>query len=104
MRVLLGPLYPLARPRTGSAVVVLNWCAPVLTRLRRAFVNGVTAAATGAIAGAVFVLGKRALVDVPTVLIALAVFCILGVTRRIPEPVVIVMTGVAGLLLSSRGQ
>ena len=31
----------------------------------RAFVDGVTAAATGAIAGAVFVLGKRALVDVP---------------------------------------
>src|SRR5262249_14876945 len=41
------------------------------SRLRgvRAFVDGVTAAATGAIAGAAFVLGRRALVDVATVLI-----------------------------------
>jgi len=31
-----------------------------------AFVNGVTAAATGAIAGAAFVLGKRAIVDIST--------------------------------------
>jgi chromate transporter len=65
----------------------------------RAFVDGVTAAATGAIAGAVFVLGRRAIVDVPTVMIALAVFCILGVTKKIPDPVLIVLAGVAGLLL-----
>src|SRR5262245_20283654 len=38
----------------------------------RAVVDGVTAAATGAIAGAVFVLGSRALVDVLTWVIALA--------------------------------
>jgi chromate transporter len=68
----------------------------------RAFVDGVTAAATGAIAGAVFVLGKRALVDVPTVLIAVAVLCVLGAERKVPEPVVIVLAGVAGLLLSTR--
>ena len=35
----------------------------------KAFVDGVTAAATGAIAGAVYVLARRAIVDVPTVLI-----------------------------------
>ena len=38
----------------------------------KAFVDGVTAAATGAIAGAAFVLGRRAIVDVPTAAIALA--------------------------------
>ncbi len=65
----------------------------------RAFVDGVTAAATGAIAGAVFVLGKRALMDVPTVMIALAGF--LGATRKIPDPILIVLAGVAGLLLST---
>ncbi|HEY3116427.1 MAG TPA: chromate transporter [Chloroflexota bacterium] len=70
----------------------------------RAFVDGVTAAATGAIAGAVFVLGKRALIDGPTVLIAVAVFCILGATRKIPDPVVIVLAGVTGLLLSTTTQ
>ncbi|HEY3118706.1 MAG TPA: chromate efflux transporter, partial [Chloroflexota bacterium] len=37
----------------------------------RAFASGATAAASGAIAGAVIVLGQRAVYDVPTVLIAL---------------------------------
>ena len=36
----------------------------------KAFVDGVTAAATGAIAGAAFVLGRRALIDLPAVAIA----------------------------------
>jgi chromate transporter len=70
----------------------------------RAFVDGVTAAATGAIAGAVFVLGRRAIVDVPTVIIALAVFGLLGVTKKIPDPILIVLAGVAGLLLFTTTQ
>jgi len=37
----------------------------------KAFVDGVTAAATGTIAGAAVVLGRRAIVDVPTALLAL---------------------------------
>ncbi len=36
----------------------------------KAFVDGVTAAATGAIAGAVLLLDKRTLTDIPTILIA----------------------------------
>lgn len=64
----------------------------------RAFVDGVTAAATGAIAGAVFVLGSRALVDVPTVGIAIAGF--FGATRKIPDPILIVLAGLVGLVLS----
>lgn len=70
----------------------------------RAFVDGVTASATGAIAGAVFVLGRRALVDLPTVLIAIATVCILGATKKIPDPVVIVLAGLAGLMLSAARQ
>lgn len=66
----------------------------------RAFVDGVTAAATGAIAGAAFVLGKRALIDLPTVVIALATLSILRTTRKIPDPVVIALAGVAGWLLT----
>jgi len=69
----------------------------------RAFVDGVTAAATGAITGAVFVLGRRALVDVPTVLIAVAAFAINGMTKRIPDPILIVAAGMVGLLLSIAG-
>ncbi len=68
----------------------------------RAFVDGVTAAATGAIAGAAFVLGRRALTDLPTVLIFLVTFAILRTTKRIPDPVLILLAGVAGLMLSSR--
>ena len=65
----------------------------------RGFVDGVTAAATGAIAGAAFVLGKRALVDSLTVLIALLTFVILFVTKKIPEPLVILAAGACGLLV-----
>src|SRR5882762_6375619 len=55
----------------------------------KAFVDGVTAAATGAIAGAAFVLGRRSLVDVPTVAIGLATLLILTYVRKVPEPLVI---------------
>jgi chromate transporter len=65
----------------------------------KAFVNGVTAAATGAIAGAAFVLGRRALVDIPSILVALVTLGVLIQLRKIPEPLVIVAAGVVGLLL-----
>jgi chromate transporter len=69
----------------------------------KAFVNGVTAAATGAIAGAAFVLGRRAIVDVPTALIGLTTLLVLVYVRKIPEPLVILATGVVGLMLRSNG-
>ena len=65
----------------------------------RAFVDGVTAAATGAIAGAAFVLGRRALIDVPTVAIAIATWLIFTRYKKLPEPLVIVAAGLVGLLL-----
>ena len=68
----------------------------------KAFVDGVTAAATGAIAGAAVVLGRRAIVDVPTALIALATLAVLSRLRRIPEPLVIVAAGAIGLALAGR--
>jgi len=68
----------------------------------RAFVQGVTAAATGAIAGAVLVLGRRALIDIPTVMIAAATLLVRQRLQALPEPVVILLAGVAGLLLRSR--
>lgn len=65
----------------------------------RAFVDGVTAAATGAIAGAAFVLGRAAIVDLRTALIAAVTLLILLKIKRIPEPIVIVLAGAAGLAL-----
>jgi chromate transporter len=65
----------------------------------KAFVQGVTAAATGAIAGAAFVLGRHAIVDLPTTLIALTTLGVLLKVRKIPEPLVILAAGVVGLLL-----
>jgi chromate transporter len=66
----------------------------------KGFVAGVTAAASGTIAGACFVLGRRALVDGPTVLIALAVLAITW-RYRVPEPLLIAAGAGAGLLIVS---
>jgi chromate transporter len=65
----------------------------------KAFVQGVTAAAVGAIAGAAVILGRRALVDAPTVLIAVFTFAALLGFRKIPEPILILAAGAAGILL-----
>jgi chromate transporter len=67
----------------------------------RAFVAGVTAAAAGAIAGAAFVLGRRAIVDVATALIAIAVLGALIASKKIPEPILILASGVAGLVVKT---
>jgi chromate transporter len=64
----------------------------------RAFVDGVTAGATGAIAGAAFVLGRRAIIDVPTGLIALVTLSVLVRIKKVPEPLVIIGAGVLGLI------
>ncbi|MGH7312128.1 MAG: chromate transporter [Candidatus Rokuibacteriota bacterium] len=66
----------------------------------RAFVGGVTAAASGAIAGACVVLARRAILDVPTLLIGLAA---LGLMWRfkVPEPLVIAAGAAAGFVIFS---
>ena len=64
----------------------------------KAFVQGVTAAAVGAIAGAAFILGRRSLTDWPTVLIAVITLGLLQ-WKKIPEPILIVAAGIAGLFL-----
>src|SRR5438094_8167884 len=63
-----------------------------------AFVRGFTAAAAGAIAGAVVVLARRSIYDLPTVVIAVVSLAVLF-RLRVPEPVIIAVAAVAGLLL-----
>ncbi len=69
----------------------------------RDFVDGVTAAATGAIAGAALVLGRRAIIDLPTALIAIVTLVALFRLRRVPEPVLVLGAGVVGIVLAASG-
>ncbi|WP_316157948.1 chromate transporter [Cupriavidus sp. BIC8F] len=63
-----------------------------------AFVDGVTAAAVGAITGAVIVLAKRSIVDLPTVLLALVTVALLWKFKKVPEPVIVLGASLVGLV------
>jgi chromate transporter len=65
----------------------------------RAFSDGATAAASGAIAGAVVVLGQRAIIDLPTAAIAMGSLGLLW-RFKVPEPLLVLVAGLAGLVLS----
>jgi chromate transporter len=67
----------------------------------KAFVDGVSAAAAGAIGGAAIVLGRRAIHDVPTVVIAVATFAVLFKVKKLPEPFVIIVAGILGAVIQS---
>lgn len=62
------------------------------------FIQGVTAATTGAIAGAIIVLGQQSIKDAPTLLIAFGSLIALK-KFKIAEPIIIVISGIVGLLL-----
>lgn len=64
----------------------------------KAFVDGVTAAAVGAITGAVYVLGIKAVRDVPTAVIAASAL-VASIRFKAPEPLVVAAAGLAGLVL-----
>lgn len=62
-----------------------------------AFVDGVTAAAIGAITGAVIVLAKRSIIDLPTAVLALVTAVLLWKYKKLQEPVVVVGAALIGL-------
>jgi chromate transporter len=64
-----------------------------------AFVNGVTAAAVGTITGAVFVLGRRSIIDVPTAAIAATTLLIGWKFKKIPEPLQVLAAALIGLAI-----
>jgi chromate transporter len=83
--------------------LVVLFVSPYFARIARnpqarAALEGVTAAATGAIAGAVYILGRRAVHDWPTAVIAVAALLI-TLRWKIPEPLLIAGAAVAGGLL-----
>jgi chromate transporter len=64
-----------------------------------AFVDGITAAAIGAITGAVIVIAKRSISDIPTAAICLITIALLWKFKKLQEPVIIAAAAVAGLVL-----
>jgi len=64
----------------------------------RAFVQGATAAATGAITGAVILLAQRSIFDIPTALIALGSLGLLW-RFKVPEPLLVLTAGALGLVI-----
>ena len=80
--VVVGPFY---KRFSGNAQV-------------RAFVQGVTAAATGAIAGAVIVLGRHSIQDFWTAGIAVTTFLVL-LKWKVPEPLIIGVAGLLGIII-----
>jgi len=64
-----------------------------------AFVDGVTAAAIGAITGAVVVLAERSIVDIVTAVVAVVTVVLIWKIKRLPEPVLVVAAALVGLIV-----
>ena len=67
----------------------------------KAFVDGITAAVIGALAGAVVIIAIRSIIDVPTALIAVASVLALIYLKKIQEPYIILIAAIIGLILKS---
>ncbi len=64
-----------------------------------AFVDGITAAAIGAIAGSVVVIAQRSVSDIPTALLAVGATALLWKFKKIPEPVLVIGAALIGLAI-----
>lgn len=64
-----------------------------------AFVDGVTAAAIGALAGAVLVIAQRSVTDVATAALAVVTAALLWRFKKLPEPLIVVAAALIGLVL-----
>jgi chromate transporter len=65
----------------------------------KAFVDGITAAAVGAITGSVLVIAKRSLIDLPTIALAIATVLLLWRFKKLQEPVIVVAAALFGLVV-----
>ncbi|MBU6442158.1 MAG: chromate transporter [Betaproteobacteria bacterium] len=63
-----------------------------------AFINGATAAAIGAIAGSVIVIGQRSVSDWLTALLAVSTAIALWKFKKLPEPMIVVAAALIGLI------
>jgi chromate transporter len=67
----------------------------------KAFIDGVTAAAIGAIAGAVLVLAKRQLTDIMSVVLVIITIAVLLKYKKFPEPFIILLAAMLGFIIKS---
>lgn len=67
----------------------------------KAFVDGITAAVIGALAGSVIIIATRSIVDIPTAIIAISAVLILIYSKKIHEPHIILAAALVGLLIKS---
>lgn len=65
----------------------------------KAFVDGITAAVVGALAGSVIIIAIRTVKDIPTALIALSTIIVLLKIKKVKEPVIILVSALTGLVL-----
>jgi chromate transporter len=65
----------------------------------KAFVDGITAAVVGALAGAVIVIAIRTIKDIPTALVALVTIAVLLKMKKVKEPYIILVAALIGLAL-----
>ena len=65
----------------------------------KAFVDGITAAVVGALAGAVIVIAIRTIKDIPTALIALGTIVVLLRYKKVKEPLIILVAALTGIFL-----
>jgi len=63
-----------------------------------AFIDGATAAAIGAIAGSVIVIGQRSIIDWLTALLAIVTAVVLWRFKKMPEPVVVLAAALIGIV------
>ncbi|QEC68207.1 chromate transporter [Panacibacter ginsenosidivorans] len=67
----------------------------------KAFVDGITAAVIGALVGAVIVIAKRSITDIPTGIIAVATILTLIYIKKIQEPYIILIAAILGVIIKT---
>ena len=65
----------------------------------KAFVEGITAAVVGALAGAVLIMAFRTIRDIPTALIAMLTLLTMIYLKKVKEPVIVLTAALAGIVL-----
>ena len=65
----------------------------------KAFVDGITAAVVGALAGAVIVIAQKSITDISTALIAIATILVLLYVKKVQEPYIILVAAIIGVIL-----
>lgn len=65
----------------------------------KAFVDGITAAVVGALAGAVIVIAQKSITDISTALIAITTILVLLYVKKVQEPYIILVAAIIGVIL-----